>query len=246
MIYFRLKTYTMKREKMRFTLILILSLLLTNVSGRAYALSCAVPSLDKSIVTNSVAIFEGVAGKKQSLTWKQKAAVKINNLKGKGGDIKNLSVYDFTVTKNWKGVATGRTVSILFNTYWGDNYVPDGKFLIVSPQKIGDMFWTPLCGNSVDLEWARQKGDTAVLEEVIGVGHHIKIPAKDRACKSTKDCTAIQTHCGGCDCGTPVNIGAVEGYKEQFQKFCAMARVMEHCEIVCETYLPSCYEGLCQ
>jgi hypothetical protein len=115
----------MKREKMRFTLVLILLLLLTYMSGRAYALSCAPPSLDKSIVTNSVAVFEGVAGKKQSLTWKQKAAVKISNLKGKGGDIKNLSVYDFTVTKNWKGVATGQTVSILFNTYWGDNYVSD-------------------------------------------------------------------------------------------------------------------------
>ena len=52
----------MKREKMRFTLILILLLLLTYASGRAYALSCAPPSLDKSIVTNSVAVFEGVEG----------------------------------------------------------------------------------------------------------------------------------------------------------------------------------------
>ena len=43
--------------------------------------------------------------------------------------VENLSVYDFTVTKNWKGVAAGQTVSILFNTTWGDNYLPGSHFL---------------------------------------------------------------------------------------------------------------------
>ena len=227
-------------------LIAICFVVLTCVSDRVYALSCAPPKLEKSIITNSIAVFEGVAGKKHSLTWKQKAAVKVGNLIGKSAGVENLSVYNFTVTKSWKGVSAGDTVSILFNTYWGDNYVPNGAFLIVSPQQIGGMFWTPLCGNSMDLKWARKNGDIAILEEVIGIGHHIKIRVEDRRCESAKDCTAIQTHCGDCDCGTPVNVAAAEEHREQLKKFCAIARLVEHCEIVCETYLPSCHEGLCQ
>ena len=236
----------MLKEKMRFTLALVLWLLLTCPSGTAYALSCAQPKMDETVITNAVAVFEGVAGKKHSLTWKQAAAVKKDKPAGRFAGMENLSVYDFTIAKSWKGAAAGQTVSVLFNTYWGDNYVPGSKFLIVSPRKIGDMFWTPLCGNSIELEWARKNGDIAVLEEVIGIGHQIKIPGKDRACESAQDCTAVLTHCGGCDCGTPVNVVNAGEYREQLQKFCALARVMEHCEIVCETFVPSCHEGLCR
>ncbi len=221
-------------------------LLLTCLSGQAYALSCAPPKLDKAFITNSVAIFEGQAGNKQGLTWQQKVSVKKDKPTGRFAGVENLSVYDFTVTKNWKGVATGQTVSILFNTTWGDNYLPGSHFLIVSPQQIGDMYWTPLCGNSIDLEWARKKGDIELLEEVIGVGHQIKIVAKDRACESAQDCTAVITHCGGCDCGTPVGVVAAGKYKEQLKNFCAIARLMEQCEIVCETFVPACHEGLCR
>lgn len=224
----------------------ILCLLLACVSGTADALSCAAPTLDGAAVTQSVAIFEGVAGNRHSLTRKQKAAVKTSEPSDRLAGMENLRVYDFTVTKSWKGVAKGQTVSILFNTYWGDNYAPGGKFLIVSPERIGDMFWTPLCGHSIDLEWARKIGDLALLEQVIGVGYQIKIPAKDRTCKSAQDCTAVSTHCGGCDCGTPVSVVAAAGYREELKKFCAVARVMEHCEIVCETFVPSCHEGLCR
>ena len=64
----------MLKEKMRFTLALVLWLLLTCPSGTAYALSCAQPKMDETVITNAVAVFEGVAGKKHSLTWKQAAA----------------------------------------------------------------------------------------------------------------------------------------------------------------------------
>jgi len=221
-------------------------LLLTCLSGKAHALSCAQPKLDEAIITNSVAVFEGVAGDKHGLTWLQKASVQKERLTGRFAGVENLSVYDFRVTKNWKGVTAGQTVSILFNTAWGDNYVPGANFLIVSPQQISDMYWTPLCGNSIDLEWARKNGVMEVLEEVIGIGQQIKIVAKDRACQSAQDCTAVITHCGACDCGTPVNVVAAGKYKEQLQQFCAINRLIENCEIVCETYVPACEEGLCR
>jgi len=220
--------------------------LLTCLSSEAYALSCAQPKLTEAVITNSVAVFEGVAGKKHALTWQQKVNVKKYKLTGRFASLENLSVYDFTVTKNWKGVAAGQTVSILFNTTWGDNYLPGSHFLIVSPQQISDMYWTPLCGNSINLEWARKIGDIALLESVIGVGHQIKIVAEDRACERAQDCTAINTHCGGCDCGTLVSVVAAGKYNEQLQKFCAITRLMEHCEIVCETFVPACHEGLCR
>jgi len=221
-------------------------LLLTLLSGNVHALSCAQPKLDVAIITNSVAVFVGVAGNKHGLTWRQKASVKKDMLTGRFAGVENLSVYDFRVTKNWKGIITGQTVTILFNTTWGDNYVPGSNFLIVSPQQVGDMYWTPLCGNSIDLEWARKNGDIELLEAVISVGHQIKIVAKDRACESAQDCTAVITHCGGCDCGTPVGVVAAGKYKEQLKNFCAIARLMEQCEIVCETFVPACHEGLCR
>lgn len=225
---------------------LLLWLLLTCLSGETYALSCAQPKLTEVVITDSVAIFEGVAGQKHALNRQQRASVEGDKPTGRFAGLENLSVYDFTITKSWKGVTAGQTVSILFNTAWGDNYVPGGDFLIVSPQQIGDMFWTPLCGNSIDLEWAGKMGDLELLEEIIGVGHHIKINAKDRACESAKDCTAVLTHCGGCDCGTPVSIVAAGKYKQQLQNFCAIARMIENCEIVCETFVPACHQGLCQ
>ncbi len=139
-------------------------LLLTCMSGKAHALSCAQPKLDEAIITNSSAVFEGVAGNKHGLTWRQKTSVKKVRLTGRFAGVENLSVYDFKVTKNWKGVIAGQTVTILFNTTWGDNYVPGSNFLIVSPQQIGDMYWTPLCGNSIDLEWARKNGGRGGIE----------------------------------------------------------------------------------
>jgi hypothetical protein len=221
-------------------------LLLTFLSSNVHALSCAQPKLDEATIKNSVAVFEGVAGNKHSLTWQQKASVKMDRLTGRFAGVENLSVYDFRVTKNWEGVTAGQTVTILFNTTWGDNYVPGSYFLIVSPQQIGGMYWTPLCGNSIDLEWARKNGDIELLEEVIGIGQQIKIVAKDRVCESSKDCTAVSTHCGGCDCGTPVSAAVAGKYKEQLQTFCAITRLMEHCEIVCESFVPACEEGLCR
>ena len=155
---------------MRQKFVLVVWCCMVYLSSEVYALSCAAPKLNENIIKDSAAIFEGVAGKKHGLTWMQKTAVMMNTLTGRGGDIAKLSVYDFTVTRSWKGTAAGQNVSILFNTSWGDNYLSGGEFLIVSPQQVGDMFWTPLCGNSIDLAWARKNGDTALLENTIGIG----------------------------------------------------------------------------
>ena len=225
---------------------LLLCLLLTCLSANTYALSCAQSKLSETIISDSVAIFEGVAGQKHALNRQQRASVVADKPTGRYAGLEKLSVYDFTISKSWKGVTAGQTVSILFNTTWGDSYLPGGSFLIVSPQQIGDMFWTPLCGNSIDLEWAGKCGDLELLEAIIGIGYHVKISAKDRACENAQDCTAVLTHCGGCDCGTPVSVVAAGKYKQQLQNFCAITRLMEHCEIVCETFVPACLEGLCQ
>ncbi len=247
-IILRLTLNSSNESKMPKFMITILALwvVLLHASGAANALSCAPRKLDEGVINSSVAIFEGVAGKKHSLTWQQRIAVWLSNLTTQGGDLNNLSVYDFAVTKSWKGAAQGRTVTILFNTYWGDNYLPGGEFLIVSPRQVGDMFWTPLCGASIDLAWARKNRDIATLEKVIGLGHHIKILENARSCASANDCTVIPTHCGGCDCGTPVAVTAAARLKDEFVKFCAIPRVTERCEIDCKTYLPSCHEGLCK
>jgi len=208
------------------------------ISGKSFALSCAPPRLDEAIMKSSAAIFEGTAGKKSGLNWKQNLALKKENLLGKGGGLNEMSVYDFTVTRAWKGVEAGEKVFVLFNTYWGDTFAEGEAFLIVSPRKIGGMVLSPLCGNSTDIAWAQKQGYIALLESLIGVGHHIKIPAADRACESAKDCTAVSTHCGCCDCGTPVNARYQEKYREQLAAFCAKADGVEACDIVCETFVP--------
>jgi hypothetical protein len=95
--------------------------------------------------------------------------VKKDQPTGRFAGVENLSVFDFTVTKNWKGLTAGQTVSILFNTTWGDSYVPGRNFLIVSPRQISDMYWTPLCGNSIDMDWAQKNGNVELLEDAIAV-----------------------------------------------------------------------------
>jgi len=225
---------------------LLACLLAVFVPGESLALSCAPPRLDEAIVKNSAAIFEGTAGQKSGLNWKQNLALKKEKLFGKGGGLNDMSVYDFTVTRAWKGVEAGEKVLVLFNTYWGDTFAEGERFLIVSSRKIGGMFLSPLCGNSTDLAWAEKLGTLALLDSLIGVGHHIKIPAADRACESAKDCTAVSTHCGGCDCGTPVSLRSREKYREELAAFCMSAGRVEACDIVCETFVPQCVEGLCR
>lgn len=158
-----------RNRLLKVTLFMVALLVWPGLQGEALALSCASPELTESIIHESAAIFEGRATGKHSPSPEQKAALEKAGLSGKGLSSNGLRLYDFTITKRWKGKITeGQTVAVLLDTSWGDDYPHGVSFLIVSPKQVGGMFLNPLCGNSVDLSWARQKGDISELERVIG------------------------------------------------------------------------------
>ena len=211
----------------------------------AAGLSCARPSMDQSVIDGAVAIFEGVAGPKRSLRSREEVAIEVNPIGGKGGITENLGVYRFAVTNAWKGVASGQSVDVLFNNYWGDGFSEGESYLVVSTQRVEDLFWAPLCGHTIDLKHAADLGDLSMLEQLIGIGHHMKVKLKDRVCQHGNDCSAVQTHCGGCSCGTPVARSAREHDEAQFEPLCAVIRITERCELDCPPPAPSCREGYC-
>ena len=211
----------------------------------ALALSCARPSMDQSVIDGAVAIFEGTAGPKRSLDFRERVAIKVNPIEGKGGGTENFGIYRFTVTNGWKGVTAGQSVDVLFNNYWGDGFAEGGTYLVVSTQQVGDLFWAPLCGHTIDLKHAADFGDLSMLEQLIGLGHHMKVKMNDRVCQHGYDCSAVQTHCGGCSCGTPVAKSARERYEVQLEALCAVIRITERCDLDCPPPMPSCSEGYC-
>jgi hypothetical protein len=214
-------------------------------SGAAFGLSCARPSLDATAIDGAIMIFEGTAGPKRSLDARERAAVRLHAIEGRGGGAEDLRVYIFTVTRGWKGAMTGQRVDVLFNSYWGDGFAQGEAYLVVSPRHVGNLFWAPLCGHTIDLRYATEFGSIAMLERVIGIGRHMKVGMADRACRRTEDCTSVQTHCGGCSCGTPVAKVAAERYEARFEALCATIRIAERCEMDCPPPEPSCMAGFC-
>tara|TARA_R110002124_G_scaffold5813_1_gene36420 strand:- start:612 stop:1316 length:705 start_codon:yes stop_codon:yes gene_type:complete len=213
----------------------------------AHALSCASSRLNEKNIASVPVIFEGAAASSRELTRKEKAVFKLHGLSMKGGDASNLRVFDFTVSKPWKGVTQGQTVAILYNTYWGDAFPPQESFLVIGTRKLGDLFWVPLCGNTLPLEYAKSQGDITTLEKFVGIGHHTKIPASARLCETADDCTAMGTHCGGCDCGTPVAKAFAEDYAQTHKDFCAASHTeYAFCEMDCPQSVPVCQDNLCQ
>ena len=213
--------------------------------GETLGRSCARPSLDESAIDTAIIIFEGIAGPKRSLDFRERAIVRTHAIESIGRRTEDLRVYSFTVTQGWKGAATAQIVDVLFNTYWGDGFARGGSYLVVSPQQVGNLFWAPLCGHTIDVKHAADIGNLAMLERVIGIGQHMKIGIEDRVCQRAEDCTSVQTHCGGCSCGTPVARVAAERYEAQFEKLCAAVRVAERCEMNCPPPTPSCTAGFC-
>ena len=220
----------------------VLGLLLPSA---AFGLSCARPSLDEAAIDAAVVIFEGTAGPKRSLDSRDEAVVRPDVIEAMGGSIKDLRVYSFTVTQGWKGATAGQSVDVLFNTYWGDGFAEGEAYLVVSPRQVGTFFWAPLCGHTIDMRAAAEIGNLAMLERLIGIGHHMKVRVEDRVCRSTEDCTSVQTHCGGCSCGTPVAKAAAQHYEAQFETLCAAVRITDYCLMDCSRPAPSCTAGYC-
>jgi len=136
--------------------------------SEAFGLSCAAPRLDETAVNAAILIFEGTAGQKRMLTAGEGEAVREHGFVSIGGGTGDLRVYSFTVTRGWKGAVTGQIVDILFNGYWGDNFREGGAYLVVSPQQVGDLFSSPLCGYTSDVKFATDLGNLATLERLIG------------------------------------------------------------------------------
>ncbi len=222
--------------------VVVLGLLLPSA---AYGLSCARPSLDEAAIDAAVVIFEGTAGPKRALDSREEAVIRTDALEAIGGSLKDLRVYSFTVTQGWKGATAGQSVEVLFNTYWGDGFAEGEAFLVVSPRQVGNLFWAPLCGHTIDMRSAADIGSLAMLERLIGIGHHMKVAMEDRVCRRAEDCTSVQTHCGGCSCGTPVAKAAAEHYVAQFETLCAAVRIDEYCLMDCALPAPSCTAGYC-
>lgn len=220
----------------------VLGLLLPSAT---FGLSCARPSLDQAAIDAAVVIFEGTAGSKRSLDSREKAVIRTDVIEAIGGSLKDLRVYSFTVTQGWKGATAGQSVEVLFNTYWGDGFAEGEAYLVVSPQQVGSLFWAPLCGHTIDMRTAADVGSLAVLERLIGIGHHMKVRVEDRVCRRAEDCTSVQTHCGGCSCGTPVAKAAAQHYEAQFETLCAAVRITDYCLMDCSRPAPPCTAGYC-
>lgn len=140
--------------------------------GAAFGLSCMPPRMDETVIDAAVMIFEGITGPKRLLNYRERATVRKHGFIQAGGGIGDLRVYGFTVTRGWKGVATGQSVNVLFNTYWGDGFAAGEAYLVVSPQQVGALFAAPLCGSTANLKYATDNGFLATLERVQGSGRN--------------------------------------------------------------------------
>ena len=136
--------------------------------GEAFGLSCARLSLDETAIDAATMIFEGTAGPKRILTPVEKAAVRRHAVESIGGGTGDLRIYRFAVTHGWKGVATGKSVDVLFNTYWGDGFAAGETYLVVSPQQVGNLFSSPLCGHTSTMKFAAELGNLSTLARLIG------------------------------------------------------------------------------
>ncbi len=212
--------------------------------GTALALSCVAPTMNESVVEGAEVIFEGLTSRDRRLRRAEKAALKAAGLAPLGGGIDDLRVFQFTVTKGWKGAVDGQEVQVLRNTYWGDSFATAGLYLVVGVQAVDDLYLAPLCGNTMYFGTARDPTTLKALERLVGIGAHIKIRPEDRACRSDGDCAVIQTHCGACSCGTPVAGAALAQIQALYEQACTPFEG-EICEIHCETVVPRCRQGLC-
>ena len=230
---------------MKRSLAIVVAALGLFLPGAAFGLSCARPSLDETAIDAAIMIFEGTAGPKRSLDFRERAVVRMHTIEAKGGTTEDLRVYSFTVTRGWKGATTGQSVDVLFNSYWGDGFAEGEAYLVASPRQVGNLFSAPLCGHTIELRHAADIGTLAMLERLVGIGHHMKVRMVDRVCQHAEDCTLVQTHCGDCSCGTPVARVAAERYEARFEMLCAAIRFAERCERACPPPALSCTAGFC-
>ncbi len=166
--------------KKLFVIALVLAVLRVYAPGATHALSCVEPVMNESVVAGAAVIFEGVTGRHRALSRAENAALDAAGVVPLGGGIVDLKVFDFTVTKGWKGTAEGQEIQVLRNTYWGDSFATEGLYLVVGVQAAHGLYLAPLCGNTMYLGApGGAPGDSApvkALERLIGTDARSRSP----------------------------------------------------------------------
>ncbi len=166
---------------------LVLAVLGVYAPGASHALSCVAPTMNEGVVEGADIVFEGTAGPTGAPTRAEKAALDAAGIATTGGGIAEMKVFEFTVTKGWKGAAEGQRIRILRNTYWGDMFAAGETYLVVGDRQIDDLYVAPLCGNTMHICFAAQAGHLKTLERLIGVGVPIGDPPWDAICGSNAE-----------------------------------------------------------
>lgn len=113
----------------------------------AHALSCAPPRLDSASVASAAAIFEGVVtGDRREDTSIQPGTEAARD--------KNVT-FTFLVSKSWKGVTEGETVTVRRNIYWGDGFQMGKAYLVFAETRDDTgVLVAGLCGLTTAVEYA--------------------------------------------------------------------------------------------
>lgn len=237
------------------TVVFFALILVSFWAGAAFALKCEVRDLNHDVIEETPFIFEGKLERRRDLTEAERASAKdvvqdrepAASQDDQAGE-RGLKIYEYSVIHNWKGLKKGERVAVLFDAEWGDTLNFGESALIFGEKKVGEMIWVPLCGLSTSVTNAENRGMIETLRESIGIGYDVKVPGADRVCHTADDCTTVSTHCGGCDCGVPINTASVKKHQQKLAKTCAPDSVNgESCDnLECQPYQPACIEGQCR
>ncbi|NIP13786.1 MAG: hypothetical protein GWM88_03190 [Pseudomonadales bacterium] len=72
----------------------------------------------------------------------------------------------------------------------------------------------------------------------------VRIMESQRYCQSARQCTRVETRCGGCDCGTAINEAFATEHQANLAAQCGTSEQAE-CERPCPETRPICVVGLC-
>lgn len=108
-------------------------------SSVAFALSCAEPQVNQQSIDNADAIFIGTVTKVGDKP---------------GAEMLAPTLYEFTITKSYKGVTEGDTVTIGRVAYYGDKFAENTSYIIFARKNLNDVLMSDLCGLSVQTEFA--------------------------------------------------------------------------------------------
>lgn len=134
----------------------------------AWALSCAPPRFDESTIESAAAVFTGqalevVQPKTRCLGMEGKRCISEGTESKTESKTGNRDVYKFGVQLGWKGAAPGFVTYVELDNSWGDNFEIGKYYLVVASEKKGDVWVSPLCGNTMPAEFATEQ--LKVLEQ---------------------------------------------------------------------------------